>query len=119
MKEIKLLLATFGLACLFSTSSSYADEIKLLQKNKRFYLKADDGKLKRIKKLEINKGDKVTFINKDNVSHNVYSKGDVANFEISKQAPGTSGSVIFDKAGKTHVRCAIHPRMRLKLKINE
>lgn len=119
MKMIKLLSAALGLACLLTAPSAYAEEIKLLQKNKKFYLKTSDGKIKKIKKLEINKGDKVTFINTDNISHNVYAKGKVADFEIAKQAPGASNSVVFDTAGKTRVRCAIHPRMKINIKVNE
>ena len=118
MKIFKLLSVAFGLSCLFAAPNLSAEEIKLFQKSKKFFIEEADGTLKKIKKLEINKGDKITFINQDNISHNVYSKGDVADFEIAKQAPGASDSVTFDKSGKTRVRCAIHPRMKLKIKVN-
>lgn len=118
MRITHFLSAAIGVSCLFAVSALSAEEYKLLQQNKKFYLQSADGKIEKIKKLEINKGDKITFMNKDNISHNVYSKGDVADFEIAKQAPGASDTITFDKSGKTRLRCAIHPRMKLKVKVN-
>ena len=65
--------------------------------------------------MTIKKGQTVTFKNEDNVAHNVFSKG--AKFNLKIQAPGEQKSFVFDEPGIHEVRCAIHPRMMLKVKV--
>jgi plastocyanin len=40
-------------------------------------------------------------------------------FDLGSQMPGTSTPVTFDKAGIVAVICAIHPRMRLTIKVTD
>ena len=79
------------------------------QKNKTFSVST----------LSIALGDKVTFNNDDDTVHNVYSADKRANFfNLKAQAPGTSSSIVFDKAGVYEIRCAIHPQMKLLITVN-
>jgi plastocyanin len=68
--------------------------------------------------LTIKKGDVVLFMNDDTVTHNVMSTDSGGEFNIGTQAPGVSTPVTFDKAGEFTILCAIHPRMKLTVKVN-
>ena len=68
--------------------------------------------------LAINRGDTVVFVNDDNVTHNILSNSSAQPFNLGSQAPGASTPVKFDKSGEILVLCAIHPRMRMKIKVS-
>jgi plastocyanin len=61
----------------------------------------------------------VVFVNDDNVSHNVMTNGTVADFNIGSQAPGASTPVAFEKAGEFTILCAMHPRMKMVVKVTD
>lgn len=67
--------------------------------------------------LTIKAGDSVTFVNDDEMTHNVYSDTAGQEFDIGPQAPGSKVSHVFTKPGEVMVRCAIHPKMKLKLEV--
>ena len=45
------------------------------------------------------------------------SKGN--EFNLGSQAPGTSTDVTFKEAGDVQVICAIHPRMKMTVKVTD
>jgi plastocyanin len=65
----------------------------------------------------IAKGDTITFVNNDTVTHNVMSKSPGNEFNIGAQPPGTSAPVTFDAIGIATIICAIHPQMRMNVQI--
>jgi plastocyanin len=67
--------------------------------------------------VAIKKGGTLTFMNDDNVPHNIYSTAKGNEFNLGSQSPGTSTDVRFDVAGEVPVLCAIHPRMRMTVKV--
>ena len=67
--------------------------------------------------VAIKKGDALTFVNNDNITHNVMSKTPGNEFNIGAQTPGTSVPVKFDSAGAVNIICAIHPQMRMNVTI--
>ncbi len=69
--------------------------------------------------ISIHVGDKITFTNSDEVTHNVYSATPGHEFDIKRQAPGGSSTVSFDKEGMVEVRCSIHPSMKLTVKVDK
>ena len=69
--------------------------------------------------LDIKRGDRVIFKNADEVTHNVFSSTKGMEFEIKRQEPGESTAVPFDKEGTAEVRCAIHPRMKLIVRVRK
>lgn len=70
--------------------------------------------------ITIKKGDTVKFKNNEsNVTHNVFSLGPANAFELKTQAPGTESPVTFNDVGETEIECAIHPTMKLKVKVVE
>jgi plastocyanin len=68
--------------------------------------------------LAIAAGDTVVFVNNDDVVHNVLSTSPVQPFNLGSQAPGASTPMKFNKSGEIAVLCAIHPRMRMKIKVS-
>ena len=69
--------------------------------------------------LAIKKGETITFLNDDTVSHNIISTSKGNEFNLGSQSPGTSTDVTFKVAGDVQVLCAIHPRMKLMVKVSE
>jgi plastocyanin len=69
--------------------------------------------------VEIKRGDVVVFVNDDNVTHNISSSSAGNAFNLGSQAPGTSTPVLFTSVDEVEVRCLIHPRMQMTVKIAE
>jgi plastocyanin len=69
--------------------------------------------------VEAKVGDTLAFHNDDKVGHTIYSETPGFEFEIGKQQPGEDDVITLDEAGEFEVRCAIHPRMRLKVVVSE
>jgi plastocyanin len=69
--------------------------------------------------LTIKKGETITFLNDDTVSHNIISTSKGNEFNLGSQSPGTSTDVTFKEAGDVQVLCAIHPRMKMMVKVTD
>jgi plastocyanin len=67
--------------------------------------------------VSIKKGEALTFLNDDSVPHNIISTSKGNEFNLGSQAPGTSTDVTFKEAGDVQVICAIHPRMKMMVKV--
>jgi plastocyanin len=67
----------------------------------------------------VNKGDTITFVNDDTVPHNIYSASRGNAFDLGSQTPGMATDVTFTEAGEVDVLCAIHPRMKMVVRIAE
>jgi plastocyanin len=63
-------------------------------------------------------GNKVRFVNDDTVAHNVMVNApDGQSTPGSLQKPGEQVEVGFDQAGDHEVRCAIHPKMKMTVRV--
>jgi plastocyanin len=69
--------------------------------------------------VTIKKGEALTFLNDDTVPHNIMSASKGNEFNLGSQAPGTSTDVTFKEAGDVQVICAIHPRMKMTVKVED
>lgn len=69
--------------------------------------------------ITVQVGDKVVFKNDDEVVHNVYCQAKGAEFNIKNQAPGTSKDVTFDNEGTFEIRCALHPKMKMTVRVKK
>ena len=67
--------------------------------------------------LTVKKGEAVTFLNDDSVPHNIMSASKGNEFNLGSQAPGSSTDVTFKESGDVAVICAIHPRMKMTVKV--
>lgn len=104
MKRLNVFLA----ASLFGTPLFLsAEEFDVGQFNKNFSLE----------QLSIKVGDTVNFTNQDPFFHNVYSLSSPYFFDLGSYPKGEYRSVLFDKPGVIDVECAIHPQMRLTIKV--
>jgi plastocyanin len=72
-----------------------------------------------VENMTVKKGDAVTFLNDDTVPHNIMSTSKGNEFNLGSQAPGTSKDVTFNVAGDVQVICAIHPRMKMLVKVTD
>jgi plastocyanin len=68
--------------------------------------------------LEAKVGDTLTFTNEDAVAHNVMASG-ADSFNLGSVKPGASSQTTLGKAGEVDVQCAIHPKMKLVIKVAE
>ena len=97
-----------GIIILSITGQAYATETTIEQAGQQFSTDT----------VAVKVGDIIAFSNKDDVSHNIHvqdSSGDTEDKGIQK--PGEVIKHTFAKAGDYEVRCAIHPRMKLAVKV--
>ena len=69
--------------------------------------------------ITIKKGESVTFANDDTVPHNIVSASKGNEFNLGSQPPGAATDVTFKESGEAQVICAIHPRMKMTVKITD
>jgi plastocyanin len=69
--------------------------------------------------LTVKKGDSLVFMNDDTVNHNVLSSSTDNEFNLGSMAPGASAPVTFKKAGDVAIVCAIHPKMKMAVKVTD
>ena len=100
-----ILLAAIGLLAL--ADAAWAGDVTVVQLNKKF--DRDE--------VTVKKGQTITFLNSDPFTHNVYSESPGLAFDLKTQPPGKSSDVTFDKVGEALVECAIHPSMKMKVKV--
>lgn len=105
---MKYAMLTMSLAALFCVTAQAA-EYEVAQRNKAFTAK----------ELKIKKGDTVSFPNQDPFFHNVFSLSSTKSFDLGSYPKGQTKTIVFDKAGKVDIECAIHPNMRMTIDVSE
>jgi plastocyanin len=65
--------------------------------------------------ITINRGDSLTFTNEDEFIHQMYSE-DL--FDSDEKKPGETLVQPFTRSGTFEVKCHIHPKMRLVVRVN-
>jgi plastocyanin len=80
---------------------------------------AQKGRMFSSEQATIRKGEALTFLNDDSVPHNIMSTSAGNEFNLGSQPPGASTDVTFKLAGDVQVICAIHPRMKMMVKVTE
>jgi plastocyanin len=69
--------------------------------------------------LQIQPGDIVVFKNDDDTTHNVFTSSDSMKFNLGVQKAGTDSRHEFASEGEAEIRCAIHPKMKLKIVVKK
>jgi len=98
-----------ALALLASAVDAAAAEHVIDQKDKRF----------NTTELRIKTGDTIKFVNSDSFFHNVFSLSDTKTFDLGSYPKGQSRTVKFDKPGEVEIECAIHPEMKLRVRVEK
>lgn len=93
------------IVALFLAVPAMAAEHTVIQKNLKF-----DQPM-----LTIKKGDKVFFVNKDGVTHNVFSATPNSEFNLGKFNPGSRKLVELGEVAVVDVECSIHPGMNMTI----
>lgn len=91
----------------FVGSMAMAKEHVISQKGKQFSQA----------EITISPGDTILFKNDDDTSHNVFAMSEAMKFNLGIQKQGADVSQKFEKAGEGEIRCAIHPKMKLKVTV--
>jgi plastocyanin len=77
------------------------------------------GRVFSVESVIIKKGEALTFANDDSVPHNIISTSKGNEFNLGSQPPGAATDVTFKEPGEAQIICAIHPRMRMTVKITD
>jgi plastocyanin len=104
MRASKMIL--FAIVCGLSTGAFAATEV-IHQQGRAFSIES----------ANVKKGEALTFLNDDTVPHNIMSASKGNEFNLGSQPPGSSTDVTFKEAGDVTVICAIHPRMKMTVKV--
>ena len=87
--------------------------------------RADDNQVLQIKQtfdpgaMDIAAGASVTFVNADDVNHNLQSVApDGAKVDHGVEKPGETTVIAFQTAGVYSIICGIHPRMKMKVTVH-
>lgn len=95
------------LLMLLSAAAAVGEEHVVTQKDKQFSQPT----------IRIARNDTIRFLNQDNLAHNVFARSPIAEFNVKLQEPGSSDVVRFSKPGIVEVRCAIHPKMKIRVEV--
>ena len=106
MNSLKLIAVVAFLA---GISAGYATERTIGQKGKVFSQS----------EVSIKKGETLVFVNDDSIAHNVLSTSPAHRFNLGLIQPGHSTPVTFKNAGDLNIICAIHPTMKMVVKVAE
>lgn len=68
--------------------------------------------------ITIQRGDTVSIVNDDgDLLHHIYVDSDRMQFDSGDQKPGSRADIEFKSAGTFMVLCAIHPKMKLTVRV--
>jgi plastocyanin len=98
-----------AIAFLAGTAVAFAAERTINQKGKVFSET----------EVSIKTGDTLVFLNDDTVAHNVISMSAGNQFNLGSIKPGLSTPVTFKNAGDVQIICAIHPSMKMQVKVTD
>ena len=104
-----LSLCFFCSSKLFLPAVGFAADHAVSQKDKSFGPNTISAKV----------GDTITFANDDTVAHNVFAKSEGTAFNLKIQKPGEKSTVKLEKEGSFDARCAIHPKMTIKISVTK
>ena len=101
----KLFTALLVLAA--TSGNALAAEHVISQKSKSFS----------VRKMTVQAGDSIKFVNDDPFAHNVFSLSDVKSFDLGSYGQGLAKTVLMDKSGIVDVECAVHPDMKMTIEV--
>lgn len=70
-----------------------------------------------LREIVISRGDSIRFTNEDEFLHQIYVDSKDMSFDSAEQRPGQAIDLNFPRAGTFAVRCHIHPKMLLWVRV--
>jgi plastocyanin len=101
-----VLLVTSAVAL---AAPALAGEVEVTQRDKNFLPQ----------QVSLKVGDTIVFKNEDPIIHNMFSRSEPNDFNLKLQKPGEDMRQTFQAPGEVLVRCAIHPKMKLLVTVEE
>lgn len=102
-------LTLAGLVLALAAGQALAAEHVVNQKGKAFS----------VRKITVQPGDSVKFVNDDPFAHNVFSLSDAKSFDLGSYGQGLAKSVVMDTPGVVEVECAVHPDMKMTVEVKK
>jgi plastocyanin len=100
--------ALIFLMLLFAVSVASAAAVhRIVQKGRAFA----------VNDIVIARGDAVLFTNEDEFLHQIYVDSKTMSFDSAEQPPGQTIEIDFPRSGTFPVRCHIHPKMLLTVRV--
>jgi len=93
---------------LLSTAAFAADEAHTIVQKGRAFRPAE---------VSINRGESLTFTNNDDFIHQIYVQSAGFSFDTDEKNPGQDITETFTASGTFEVRCHIHPKMKLVVRV--
>ena len=90
----------------------------LLAKAAGSFLVTQSGRAFSVPEIRIKRGDTIHFTNADEFLHQIYVKSPTFNFASDEQDTGQAVDIRFPESGTFQVRCEIHPKMLLTVKVD-
>ncbi len=82
------------------------------------YIVSQKGREFTPKEFILKRGEAITIVNDDgDLRHHVYVAADSFTFDSGDQEPGSRTNIAFPVSGNFEVLCAIHPKMKLIVKV--
>jgi plastocyanin len=78
---------------------------------------AQKGRAFSLSQITIARGDSLLFANDDEFLHQIYVDSHSMNFDSDEQPPGQTIEVNFPRSGTFPIRCHIHPKMLLTVRV--
>lgn len=106
--KLKILVSIF----LLDTNILFAKQHEIIQKGKKF----------NTKEISIKTGDELKILNMDDTTHHLMYKVDgkrISHKQKSGDPEGTKFIQKFVTVEKLTIRCAIHPKMKLKVEVTK
>jgi plastocyanin len=103
MRNVLTALLVLAATC----GQAFAAEHVISQKSKSFS----------VRKMTVQPGDSVKFVNDDPFAHNVFSLSDSKSFDLGSYGQGLAKTVLMDKSGIVDVECAVHPDMKMTIEV--
>ena len=130
MFHLKLIIS---LTIISLSSMSFAETIRMVQADKTFLGNITDKEASdsfdnpaieeknKVEAIKAKVGDKILFLNRDEVTHNVSGTINTETiFDVKLQDPGVKNDRTIDltKKGEYIIQCAIHPKMKFKITVD-
>ena len=90
----------------------------LISRAAESFLVTQSGRAFSMRTISVKRGDTIHFTNADEFLHQIYVKSPTFNFASDEQDTGQTVDIRFPESGTFQVRCEIHPKMLLTVKVD-